>query len=343
MPKTKRIFISDIHLSSEALYKNTIYPSWYQPGKHNSRLIGFLDNNVLGNPDGIKDVILLGDIFNTWMCPAKLKPPTYEDIFDSNQGVINKFKELMAKGINLFYLNGNHDCDLEAAKIKNVIPGIQVIKYYRTGRIHAEHGNEYDLFNKLDYRTDPAFGMPIGYFISRLIASTRGSGYGIIELPRYVDDILEAAISSQNLYTSIIEGLAERAGLGDNDELEMPTGRSLRIIEIKERYNRLDQIYSKFELLNNLYDRRYLNGSADRLCKNFDFNVVVFGHTHKAMLDKDFFLVEDRIYANTGSWCKENAYFVEVDKNPDPSLPTYVYLHKVKKNGEIEDTKEEKI
>ena len=92
-----------------------------------------------------------------------------------------------------------------------------------------------------------------------------------------------------------------------------------------------------------LYQRRYLNGPADRLCEKYDFNVVVFGHTHNAMIDKDFFLVEDRIYANTGSWCKGNAYCVEIDKNPRSSKPLKVSLYKVNNNGSVKTKAAETI
>ena len=45
--------------------------------------------------------------------------------------------------------------------------------------------------------------------------------------------------------------------------------------------------------------------------------MVVFGHTHKSELDKDWFLSTDRLYANTGYWCSDSPTFVEVDKCDD--------------------------
>ncbi len=70
--------------------------------------------------------------------------------------------------------------------------------------------------------------------------------------------------------------------------------------------------------------------------------MVVFGHTHNAMIDKDFFLVRDRIYANTGSWCKDNAYCVEIDKNDTPAT-TCVRLQRVDQRGRIQKTQSEEI
>jgi UDP-2,3-diacylglucosamine pyrophosphatase LpxH len=342
MEKTRRVFLSDIHLSSKEIYEHKDEISWFKPPIHEARLTGFLKNYVIKNKDQIKDVILLGDVFNTWVCPANKTPPTFDQIFSANREVLATFRAVIKAGIGLFYCNGNHDFDLRRDVIETKVKGIHFIQYYRTGRIHAEHGHRFDIYNKPDFVTDPAFGRPIGYYISRLVTSANGGGYGILDLASYLDDIIEAALTSQNIFSSIIEGLAEQAGLSDKGKIRMPGGKSITVGELKERYERLSGVYSQTELISDLYQRRYLNGPADRLCGKNDFQVVVFGHTHNAMLDKDFFLVEDRIYANTGSWCKEHAYCVEIDKGPS-SLPTKVMLHKVTGKGKIEETKEAEV
>ena len=123
--------------------------------------------------------------------------------------------------------------------------------------------------------------------------------------------------------------------MGDEDSIQMPNNKEITIGKLKERYDRLSDVYNKRELIVDLYQRRYLNGPADRLCQKFDFNIIVFGHTHNAMIDKDYFLVEDRIYANTGSWCKDNAYCIEIDKNPRSSQPVKVNLYRVRDDGTV--------
>lgn len=326
--------MSDIHLSSEKIYSDHPEIAWFQPEKHKPRLLNFIDKYIIEKKDSIKDVILLGDVFNTWVCPRSIKPPTYQEIFDANQDIINKFCEIPNNDIQLFYTNGNHDFDLIPGDLEDQIHGVQFVKYYRTGRIHAEHGNRFDIYNKPDFVTDPGYGRPIGYFISRLVASAGGREIGILDLPGFLDDIIEAAVTEQNIFSSIIEGLAERANMGDGDYIEMPNNK-VKIGELKQRYERLSDIYNKRELIADLYQRRYLNGPADHLCQKYDFNIVVFGHTHNAMIDKDFFLVEDRIYANTGSWCKDKAYCVEIDKNPRSSQPVKVNLYQVNDNGTV--------
>lgn len=345
MERTKRIFISDIHLSSQQLYDDPKQPAWYQPNEHNPRLLGFFDDYVLKKEKNqIKDIILLGDVFNTWVCPANTTPPTYNQILKANKPVINKFKEIIKAGLNLFYINGNHDFDLQERIIKKAIPRIKPIKYYRTGRVYAEHGHRFDIYNKPDYITDPAYGRPIGYFISRLVSTIEGGGYGILDLPTYIDDIIEAALTSQNIFSSIIEGLSERAKMKDAETIRMPKDqKSPSISELKERFQKLSEIYSHSQMISDLYQRRYLHGPADRLCSKYDYNIVIFGHTHNATIDKDFFLVEDRIYANTGSWCKKNAYCVEIDKANTVPKDIAVSLLKIGKNGKVADRKTENL
>ncbi len=344
MARRKRVFISDVHLSSQVRYEDKEHPSWYKPKEHEDRLLTFLDKYILERADEFKDIVLLGDIFNNWVCPADQEPPTYATILTDNPGPIGKFKEIADKGINLFFANGNHDFDLQEGEIRRFIPGITVIKQYRSGRIYAEHGHQFDIFNRVDFASDPAFGRPIGYFISRLVSTMDGNGYGILDLPTYVDDLVEAAATSQNIYSSIIEGLAERAGLKEDGIVKMPDDKAVTIGELKKRYAVLGEVYSVRELLKDLYDKRYLHGPADRLCQRYDFNVVVFGHTHNALIDKDFFLVADRIYANTGSWCKDNAYFVEIEKVPKPTTAKItVKLCGVDKKGNVSTKRKETI
>jgi UDP-2,3-diacylglucosamine pyrophosphatase LpxH len=337
MPALNRYFISDIHLSSNKLYDEG--SSWFKKPEHETRLTNFIDDNILGKSN-IKDVILLGDIFNAWVCPATEEPPAYKEIFNSNKKILQKFKQIIKNGINLFYVNGNHDYDLTEGEITAAIPGIIPIRKYNSGLLHAEHGHLFDdIFNKPDYFCDPAFGRPIGYIISRLVTSFSTSGYSLFDLPTYIDDIVEAAVTKQNIYESIIEGLAERAEMDDDSVIKMPHKKELSIREAKSRYRKLEEKYGFSEFIRELWDRSSLGWHADRMCQKNDINIVIFGHSHKALIDKDFFLVKDRIYANTGTWCKKNAYCVKVEKNKT----TKVTLLKIDPNGKIKKRTSESL
>jgi len=75
--RTRRIFISDIHPSSEQAYRpeNSQPLSWLLPERDGERLLNFLEASIIQNGADIKDVILLGDVFNSWVWPADQAPP----------------------------------------------------------------------------------------------------------------------------------------------------------------------------------------------------------------------------------------------------------------------------
>ncbi len=78
MAKTRSLFISDVHLSSQERYNDKDYPPLFSTAKkHDKRLTGFIDKFILTDAGKrtIKDVILLGDIFDLWTCPTHAKPP----------------------------------------------------------------------------------------------------------------------------------------------------------------------------------------------------------------------------------------------------------------------------
>ena len=251
MKKTQRIFISDLHLS-------TSDTSWYNPASHNRKL-SVLTDYIYTNSECIKDVILCGDIFNTWSFPIWEIPPTYEQILEHNPFFVTYMNQITSRGINLFYIKGNHDFDITDQEIHSYIPEIKTIKYYRSGRLLAEHGHAYDYFNTPDFVTDPVYGRPIGYYISRLAASAPKSKFPLLDLPYYIDDLLEAATPEQNIYESIIEALYEKIPLDNkNSCIFMPRNntigmeKTLSIENLKAQYSKFENRYTAKELLQNL-------------------------------------------------------------------------------------------
>ena len=79
MARTKRIFISDIHLGMRTK------KDWFQP-RHEKNLVDFL-TNVARDPK-VKDLVLLGDLFEQWMVPYDVMPPTIGEILEVNSNVV---------------------------------------------------------------------------------------------------------------------------------------------------------------------------------------------------------------------------------------------------------------
>jgi UDP-2,3-diacylglucosamine pyrophosphatase LpxH len=341
MARTKRIFISDIHLSSNERYNAPMKSkrARFNPSKHQSRLVNFLNKTILEKEAEIKDLVLVGDIFDDWVCPPDETPPTFDDIFQSNPEIMDALRAIAKSKINLYYLPGNHDFGLTETKIRSEIPSVIFQKAYDdTGfKLHAEHGNQYVLFNRSYSKI--ANGRPIGYFITRLSEHLGGYISRFHDLVSYLDDVIELAAGKSNIFAAIIEGLAERAGV--TDVVMNSKGKRISTEEIKKMYEPLAAKYSFFTAGKKMAEEGELEHLGDRLSEKKGYKVVIFGHTHKAMIDKDSFLVADRIYANTGSWSQNKAHCVIVDENKDAKVT--VKLCRVGNSGRAVQIEKEKI
>lgn len=315
--RTKRVFISDIHLGMNAEW------DWYAPDTHEEPLLELL-HYVRAPKSGVKDLVLNGDLFETWMCPLDRKPPTIAEILGKHARVLDELHAVSESGVDVFYAPGNHDMNVEAADLAARLPKLKVVKRYNSGLLYAEHGSRFAMFNAPDTMHDPSDGLPLGYFITRMLA-----GHADYTRPRavfrYVDDLLEAAFTSQKLAESVVEALAEHAGHSLDAVIQMPgSRRPLTLREVQRKYAALfDRWVEKFGLRYAIRSIAAEGGEigwfADREAERRDYRVVVLGHTHDHDFDEDGWRERNqRIYANSGYWCPrggESAHFVEVDKS----------------------------
>ena len=341
MAGTKRIFISDIHLSSQERYeaKPEKRRARFKPEAHEKRLVNFLNKSVLEKEKEIKDLVLAGDIFDTWVCPPDEAPPTFKAIFESNPKIMTALKAIANSRINLYCLPGNHDYSLTKAALQSAIPGAIFQKIYSDSqlKLHAEHGNSHVVFNKSFSKI--AGGRPIGYFITRLVEHLGGYVSRFHDLISYSDDAVKLVAGKSNFFSLLITALADRAGV---KEIVMNSrGRTLSIHEINKMYQPLKKEYPPIHALLNLALEGELEDVGDHLCKKKGYKIVIFGHTHKAKIDKDSFLVADRIYANAGCWSQRKAHCVIADI--DKKRRARVKLCKVLDTGRPIEIEEEKI
>ena len=341
MAGSKRIFISDIHLSSAERYNHPEKSkrARFSPADHQPRLVNFLNKTILAKAAEIKDLVLVGDIFDNWVCPPDEAPPTFEDIFQSNPEVMDALKAIAESNINLYYLPGNHDYGLKKSFIQSEVPGVIFQKTYDDVelKLHAEHGNQYVLFNRSYSKI--ANGCPIGYFITRLSEHLGGYVNRFYDLVSYIDDVLELAGGKSNIFASIIEGLAERAGV--NEIVMDAKGKRISIEAVKTMYEPLAAKYSFFTAGKKMAEEGELESFGDRLSEKKGYKVVIFGHTHKARIDKDSFLVADRIYANSGCWSQKKAHCVIADQDKNGKVA--VQLCTVDDGGRMAQSETEKV
>jgi len=334
MAPSKRIFISDVHIGMRKKYE------WFTD-EHKQNLVDML-KLIAGQGDTVKDLVLLGDFFENWLAPVDVLPPNIKGIlkFEGNKEIFDALKACIKNLTNVFYLNGNHDMHVTGNDLKQLSAGgknIQHITCYNAGLLYAEHGCRFAMFNAEDRIHDPLDGYPLGYFISRIISSSNEKYDSPGAIASYVDDLLEAALTTRTISESIIEALMEVAHLSPETEIKMPKPRRpLKIKEVQKKYADLwDCWVRKFGYrysINAIRGEMYsLEWFGDRLCKKNDFKVVVLAHTHKAEMDKDqLFVSHDRIYANAGFWVTKEPTFIEVDKQNKKYV---VALCKVKRDN----------
>jgi len=340
----KRIFINDIHMGDERSMKPSPQHS-YPYGWLNRNIIkltNFLRNQL--DAQDVGQVVILGDLFDQWVIPTDFDPLERLDGICSNaanKGIINNLKALAGRS-KLSYVPGNHDMsacpkDIPIVKefIKATLPGINFIckddqptGVYREGKLVAEHGNMYCLFNAPDTWTNPDLFLPLGYFISRVVA------YKVAQTGQpenYLDVLCKFILkfkSKPNFIHDLFLAVAEDAGLNQNDKIDMGNisgfGPVITIDEVANKYMQLIQNW------NNTHDKIDSMGAIEGdslgllwaaykvyLSTDPDINIVIFGHTHAWKNEDPYPFLDENdqendssfpsqpckaIYANCGTW-----------------------------------------
>lgn len=328
----KRIFVSDIHM-------NAGLSAQLEAGQHAYEWMGKEEIKVFADflasvnkRDDVSEFVILGDFMDNWVYPVDEVPPSFDDIIKAkcNASIVKQLKT-MCQNKTVVYLPGNHDMGVTQAVLER---HFQKMKFggsalrdsvYNSSRLRAEHGSAHAMFNAPDHVNNPGSRLPLGYFISRVVATgQRNTGRADRHYWSYADDFLEM-LGPQTMAQSLFEAMLEEAGLPDDEPIKMPPpARDTNAAEIKQKYARLYDQWAEtrgpgaaFKAV--LAEIGLLGGLADSLCKRGGTNVVIFGHNHNATLDKDSFFVDERIYANCGTWCEENkpCTYVETEKDDE--------------------------
>ena len=184
------VCISDVHMGDTRATSGNY--CWFKDNA--AALENFL--NLVLNCEQVKQVVILGDLFDEWMVPYDASP------FDSQVGINNseeyfqaiadnpinipifdRFRDIANNNdIDLVYIPGNHDMLLTQNVLDEIIPGIiwegdvaGLGKYSPLDGIIMEHGHRYDLFNCPQSLVNPGHMIPPGYFITRLYAKGMAS------------------------------------------------------------------------------------------------------------------------------------------------------------------------
>jgi UDP-2,3-diacylglucosamine pyrophosphatase LpxH len=347
--RTKKIFISDIHMGDARSFEDTAdsYPyGWFRDNV--GKLAQFLAA-VISDPS-ISDLVILGDLFDEWVIPTYHDPVTSFGVIcatEQNKPVIEALKAVAASPVKVTYVPGNHDMCHTVGGIGDMksfmtttFPGIQVacpddnpVGLYTSGSLVAEHGHRYCLFNAPDYLAAKQAIIPAGYFVSRMVAYK-------VATTRKADNIFNIAWnlipnyhSSPTFIADLLMSIAKDAGLNSSSAIEtggLPGFPPLSAVsDICKRYANLVDNWKKSKYSPDagaaaLDEMNTLWSAANTIYKlqsgGRQYDIVIFGHTHKPCIDQitDYDQYQDfdyennpckAIYANSGKWVDDPATY----------------------------------
>jgi UDP-2,3-diacylglucosamine pyrophosphatase LpxH len=262
--------------------------------------------------------VLLGDFFDLWLYPIDVLPATVSDIIQAkaNGWITAALRNCVANILKVYYLAGNHDMgvmqsDLQpfnscGKEIHLILPDDYNANY--SGRRHLEHGHAVDMFNAPDNSGDTIGDYPLGYFITRLIATASNRRAARQALNVLLQKLVIDRWVGPVLVNEIINCLMAVAGVQDSTPIRFlePGLDNITVGEIKSHYGSLYDIwrdrypnpidFSDTMLVVVNPDGLGLDWYADKLLKLSDPpKVIVMGHTHHA--------VSKGAYKNDGCWC----------------------------------------
>ncbi|MBN2444187.1 MAG: metallophosphoesterase [Spirochaetales bacterium] len=342
MERNKIIILSDIHLS------NALENSWFDYARA-PLLINFLTSIALRRE--VKELVLLGDVFDLWLFPLEEPPMSIDEIIRKwDPTVIHALKLCIANLPDVYYIPGNHDMSVTSEDLKSIHSNgkhLQWIthedynkKYRVDGKnlVHLEHGNSVDLLNAPYEGADGLYGLPIGYFLTRMYAtiqshikkreSVESRQNKVIQKigNRIRSEMKKNLLYHHKKYISTEDSeigslfiksmidiqfiIAHQQGkqLTDNTIITFKDpGKNITIGQLKEHYHQLLPIWFKkwgIELLNTLLVSLHPDGLrwySRILAGEGKGKAIVMGHTHKIEWNYLF----NRNYSNDGTWCSK--------------------------------------
>lgn len=296
--------LSDIHMGTAA-------PSvWYRKEIHEKHLIDIL-NQIIANAEEIKEVILLGDLFEFWTYPPNEIPPTLEDIIATHPNILGpkgKFCQMLsALEGRVIYINGDHDMNITQEDLNKIeSPEGYTIKYVCSNyipdydnEILFMHGHEFTLLSA-PCCENGVTTLPLAYFLYRAIAyqvqniSMRRQGMTIAEMEGFgvynlddflinIYDIIGKHEKSLDLVNKLIDVVVLSTGISKNSLIRINETVSVSLNDVEKMYQ-------------NIYTSWY---KKKKVFQGFN-GIVVTGHTHNPLIT---YINKKIHYVNTGFMC----------------------------------------
>lgn len=258
-------------------------------------------------------------------------PPSFEEIFAANNKITGALGVLLQKGMSVSFVEGNHDMHLTQEDLDKAFGKFDNLNYaenYHDNGVYAAHGHSFDPFNERTQDPKALYNFPLGYFISRIVATKQATENSdkkpIIEI---VEGAIKAGLGDGSVAIAVFDALLKDAGMGDNPAFIMADGNEVMASDVRTAYRDTRTALSIADLKPKA---EYLSRDRD------DIKVVIFGHSHDKVLDPldpenpaDPAGVFDytKVYANCGTWSADKApTYVEVEPDENPSKSDQVRM-----------------
>ena len=352
----KRIVVSDVHMGAGRSFKEGyaghVY-DWLSEDEAQS-FAAFLQFLISDN--SVNEIVLLGDIMDTWVCPVEEVPPTFEEIVNAeiNRDIVNNLRILAAQEAKkLIYIPGNHDVTVTKDFLESNFRGIAFQTEYSTDSLLAQHGHEYTMFCAPDPKNDPENRLPLGYYISRVAATNAAKTGSDNSFRYYLDEFIDELSKSKTLIKAIFDAIAKVSNLDDNTEIKMYSG-SMRIKDVKNRYAKL---YKQWDANSHFVNAREalvaeinaLSSVPWKLSTEKNYRIIIFGHTHDkylGVLSKHDADENTYLYANSGTWCdyrEKGRKFTFIESEEKKEEGKHLFRLKSWENGNARLLQEESV
>jgi UDP-2,3-diacylglucosamine pyrophosphatase LpxH len=176
--------LSDIHIGVDAT------TNWYQSKVHEGYVASVL-NDVIDRAAGIRELIILGDLLDTWTYLPVLRPPTFAQVI--NHPANGTIMDLIRTAVDALqgrvsFVRGNHDMTLTQADLTllqgprtRLTPTLRPDVYlplqatYGSNALVCTHGHRFSMLCAEDWETSNVLKpMGLGWYVTRagaLIAS----------------------------------------------------------------------------------------------------------------------------------------------------------------------------
>ena len=310
--RTKRIFVSDIHMGDETSHNppEHLHPWAWLSEERAKKFARFLE--LISRDPQVKEIIILGDLFDEWICPTELNPVGQPDQFhkiadaEQNTQVIQGLRDIAQHDeIDLIYVPGNHDMLITQDIIEDIIPKITFLHdpdypgkgLFEADGIAAEHGSWYCLFNAPDWYSQSDHMLPEGFFISRAAAHRQadtGEHMDYLKmLAEAIGSIIDKDAFGKLVYDTVVEGTGPYADkwikMGGIDNFIEP----VQLKAPSEWYANLTDQWKihMSQMHDNVHWLLAASGDASgslRIAAGLQYfrkpnkaDIVIFGHTHK--------------------------------------------------------------